>query len=49
MTQIFMCESCGEPCILHVPEDVDAPEGCPYLGGEHEPAWHEMVPADEVD
>lgn len=49
MPRIFFCASCGDPCILHVPEDEGVPKVCPYPGGTHDPEWREMVPAEVVD
>lgn len=44
MSQIFVCEACdGDRCILHTPDDVDLPTGCPWPGGEVGADWRRMV------
>ena len=35
----YICDECGEPCILEVENDASVPTGCPYEEMKY-PYWH---------
>ena len=41
MTNKYICELCGEPCILEVEKAASKPIQCPY-GETEEPEWELM-------
>ena len=43
----YICEECGEPCILEVERDASPPIKCPYGEAEH-PFWELMVEEEEA-